>query len=85
MPDPSSGRTLLLTPLVLVAQQCDCGGNPFFGPIVVKGYAPLGKEYPSLIRYPDLTEVSVVGYTSLMCGPVATEPTTWGKVKSLYR
>jgi hypothetical protein len=84
MPDPSSGRTLLLTPLVFVSQQCDCNVG-FFGSIVVTGYTPLGKQNPSLIRYPDLTEVSGLGSYSYMCGPIATEPTTWGKVKSLYR
>lgn len=63
---------------------CDCSQGP--KSIVVGGYTPLGKTQPSAIRKEDFQEFSGVGMTSLICpGAIATEPSTWGQVKALYR
>lgn len=63
---------------------CDCSQGP--KPVVVGGYTPLGKTQPTVVRKEDFTEHSGVGLTSLICpGAIATEPTTWGQVKALYR
>lgn len=72
----------VLTPLVLYGV-CDCNQGP--QAVVVGGYAPLGKTSPSAIRKEDFAEFSGVGMTSLICGVVATEQSTWGQVKALYR
>ena len=72
----------VLLPLV-VWGPCECN---FPRPVVVGGYAPLGKTQPTAIRKEDFQEFPGVGMTSLICGfPFATEPSTWGKVKALYR
>lgn len=63
---------------------CDCGLGP--QPLVVRGYTPLGKNHPTAVRKEDFAEFSGVGMTSLVCPVgVATENTTWGQVKALYR
>lgn len=63
---------------------CDCAQGPYH--VVVHGYAPLGKTQPSAIRKEDFAELSGVGMTSLICpGFIATEQSTWGQVKALYR
>jgi hypothetical protein len=63
---------------------CDCAQGP--QPVVVGGYALLGKTQPSAVRREDFSEFAGVGMTSLICaGPIATEPSTWGQVKALYR
>lgn len=73
----------VLRPIVLWGN-CDCNHGP--QPVVVGGYAPLGKTQPSAVRKEDFTEFSGVGMTSLICpGPIATEQSTWGQVKALYR
>jgi hypothetical protein len=73
----------VLTPLVQYGV-CDCLQGP--QAIVVGGYGPLGKTSPSAIRKEDFEEFSGVGMTSLICpGIVATEQSTWGQVKALYR
>jgi hypothetical protein len=74
---------LALIPKVLWGP-CDCNGGPY--PLVVGGYTPLGKTQPSAVRKEDFQEFSGLGMTSLICpGPVATEQSTWGQVKALYR
>ncbi len=73
----------VLRPLVLWGV-CDCNQGP--QPIVVGGYTPLGKTSPSAVRKEDFQEFSGVGMTSLICpGFIATEQSTWGQVKALYR
>ena len=63
---------------------CDCSTGP--KSIVVGGYTPTGKPKPTAIRKEDFQEVEGVGLTSLICpGAIATEPSTWGQVKALYR
>jgi len=63
---------------------CDCAQGP--KPVVVGGYTALGKTQPTAVRKEDFTEHSGVGMTSLICpGPIATEASTWGQVKALYR
>jgi hypothetical protein len=84
---PFNGFTSVevLRPLVLWGQ-CDCNtpGGPY--PLVVGGYTPLGKTQPSAVRREDFQEFPGLGMTSLICpGPIATEATTWGQVKALYR
>jgi hypothetical protein len=66
---------------------CDCNSAPVGGyPLVVGGYTPLGKTQPSAIRKEDFVEIAGIGMTSLVCpGIVATEQSTWGQVKALYR
>lgn len=65
---------------------CDCGPGGGMYPLVVRGYTPLGKTQPSAIRREDFAEFSGVGLTSLICpGFIATEQSTWGGVKALYR
>jgi len=73
----------VLKPVVLWGV-CDCNQPP--QALVVGGYAPLGKTTPSAIRKEDFVEFSGLGMTSLICpGPIATEQSTWGQVKALYR
>lgn len=73
----------VLRPLVLWGN-CDCNQPP--QALVVGGYTPLGKTQPSAVRKEDFQEFAGVGMTSLICpGAIATEPTTWGQVKALYR
>lgn len=72
----------VLQPLVLWGP-CDCSQNPYA--VVVGGYTPLGKTQPTAIRKEDFQQFSGVGMTSLICADIATEPSTWGKVKALYR
>lgn len=73
----------VLTPTILWGP-CDCSQGPI--PLVVRGYTPLGKTGPTAIRREDFAEFAGVGMTSLICpGIVATQPSTWGQVKALYR
>lgn len=73
----------VLTPTI-VWGPCNCGTGPI--PVVVRGYTPLGKTGPSAIRKEDFAEFAGVGMTSLICpGIIATEQSTWGQVKALYR
>jgi hypothetical protein len=73
----------VLRPLVLWGP-CDCLQGP--QALVVGGYTPLGKTQPTAVRREDFAEFSGVGMTSLVCPVgVATEQTTWGQVKALYR
>ena len=62
---------------------CDCAIGPTA--VVVGGYTPLGKTQPTAIRKEDFQEFGGLGMTSIICGTTATEPSTWGKVKALYR
>jgi hypothetical protein len=72
----------VLYPLVLWGN-CDCSGGP---QAVVVGGADPSKPGPTAVRKEDFTEHAGVGMTSLICpGAIATEPTTWGQVKALYR
>jgi hypothetical protein len=74
---------LALKPLVLWGN-CDCAHGP--QAIVVGGYTPLNKPQPSAVRKEDFAEFFGLGMTSLICpGSIATEPSTWGQVKALYR
>jgi hypothetical protein len=63
---------------------CDCANGP--SAVIVGGYTPLGKTQPTAIRKEDSQEFPGLGMTSILCGPpMATEPSTWGRVKALYR
>lgn len=73
----------VLRPLVLWGN-CDCALGP--QPLVVGGYTPFGKVQPSAVRKEDFEEFLGIGMTSLICpGVIATEQSTWGQVKALYR
>jgi len=73
---------LALKPLVLWGE-CTCGPPQA---LVVGGYEPLGKFSPTVIRKEDFTEHAGIGMTSLICpGAIATQSSTWGGVKALYR
>jgi hypothetical protein len=77
---------LALIPAVLYGN-CDCNSGP--KPIVVHGYLhgmPGGKPGPTAVRREDFAEFPGLGMTSLICpGQIATEQSTWGQVKALYR
>jgi hypothetical protein len=63
---------------------CDCAAGP--QAIVVGPYPESGVNSPQGVRWPDYTTFPAVGMTSLICpGPVATQETTWGGIKALYR
>jgi len=63
---------------------CDCAIGPYA--VVIGGYTPLGKTQPTAIRKEDFQEFAGVGMTSIICdNAFAIEPSTWGKVKALYR
>lgn len=82
---PFDGFTpvVVLRPLVIWGP-CDCNNGS--QAMVVGGYQPLGKTQPSAVRRSDFQEFSGVGMTSLVCpDPIATEQSTWGQVKALYR
>jgi hypothetical protein len=73
----------VLWPLVLWGP-CNCNYGP--SPVIVGGYAPLGKTQPTAIRKEDFQEFSGIGMTSLICASdFAVAPSTWGHVKALYR
>lgn len=73
----------VLRPLVLWGN-CDCNLGP--QALVVGGYTPFGKVKPTAVKKEDFTEHEGIGMTSLICpGPIATEQSTWGQVKALYR
>jgi hypothetical protein len=78
--------SLVLMPVVIWGV-CDCAQGP--QALVVRGYgygSPVAKPAPTAIRKEDFAEFSGVGMTSLICpGAIATEPSTWGQVKALYR
>lgn len=85
---PFNGFTSVevLRPLVLWGP-CDCSQAPMGGyPLLVGGYTPLGKTKPTAVRREDFQEFEGLGMLSLICpGPIATEQSTWGQVKALYR
>lgn len=73
----------VLRPFVLWGP-CDCA-SPNPQSVVVGGANPT-KPGPTAVRKEDFVEFAGVGMTSLICpGVIATEPTTWGQVKALYR
>jgi hypothetical protein len=73
----------VLRPLVLWGP-CDCLNGQ--QPLVVHGYTPLGQADPSAVRRDDFQQFFGIGMTSLVCpNPIATEQSTWGQVKALYR
>jgi hypothetical protein len=75
----------VLRPLVLWGP-CVCNPNDGPQPLVVGGYTPLGKTKPTAVRKEDFQEFEGLGMTSLICpGFIATEQSTWGQVKALYR
>ena len=88
---PQSGSVplLALTVRVIWTGSCDCYGPPH--PVRVKGYwygnvGNGGHANPRAVRWPDFAEIEGVGMMSLVCpGQPATAPTTWGRVKALYR
>jgi len=62
---------------------CGCGAPKA---VVVGGNTTLGKTQPTAIRKEDLQSFGGVGMTSLILScPLATQPSTWGRVKELYR
>lgn len=89
LPQNGFAQLLALTVHGVWTGSCDCNGGP--QPLVVRGYnysnpGNGGNLDPVAVRWPDFIELSGVGMTSLICpGPVATEKTTWGGVKALYR
>ncbi|HEX5132505.1 MAG TPA: hypothetical protein VFX92_08465 [Candidatus Krumholzibacteria bacterium] len=89
LPQNGFDPLLALTVHAIWTGSCDCNNGP--QPLVVKGYhyAEIGnggKADPTGVRWPDYAELSGVGLTSLVCpGTIATEETTWGGVKALYR
>ena len=60
-----------------------CGGGGFWPFIVVEPHNESGKIQAT--RWPDLTKVEAAGGVNSLCGVLPTEPTTWGRIKALYR
>ena len=80
MLDPGASL-LVLRPFVFWVGGCNC-----FQAINVGGYAPLGKNAPSAVRYPEFIETDLLGDTThLAACEIKVESSTWGKVKALYR
>lgn len=75
---------LISTIFAVWTADCYCPGP---APIVVGPYPyPVPKTQPEGVRWPDLARLPAVGMTSLLCpGPVATQESTWGGIKALYR
>jgi hypothetical protein len=81
---PAGTQLVVLRPLILWTANCDLDFH--CDPITVGGYTPLGKTAPSYIRASDFTEHAAVGIATYRADCITpVEPTTWGKVKSLYR
>jgi hypothetical protein len=82
MLDGSQGPVVVMRALVSWAENCTCA------PILIGGYSPLGKTQPSVVRGSDFAEFPVVGvhtnFDPYVC-PTPVQPTTWGRVKALYR
>lgn len=89
LPQNGFNQLLALTVHTVWTGSCDCNAPPVS--IVVRGqhYAEIGVggyANPRAVRWPDFAELEGVGMTSLICpGIVATEQSTWGGVKALYR
>lgn len=89
LPQNGFSPLLALTVHTVWTSACDCNGGP--QAIVVRGYnysspGNGGNADPVAVQWPSYAEISGVGMTSLICpGPVATEQSTWGGVKALYR
>jgi hypothetical protein len=37
------------------------------------------------LRWPDLSEMTAIGMTSLVCATIPVEETSWGQIKALYK
>jgi hypothetical protein len=89
LPQNGFSPLLALTVHSVWTSACDCNAGP--QAIVVRGYNYAnagngGNADPVAVQWPSYAEISGVGMTSLICpGIVATEQTTWGGVKALYR
>lgn len=59
----------------------DCGGGPLF--ITVQPHPESGKIQGT--AWPDLTKIEATGGVNFLCGTVPVEPSTWGRIKALYR
>jgi hypothetical protein len=68
---------------------CDCGPQGTAQPVVVRGYKYAdgvnGSLNPEGVEAETYNVIPSVGMTSLICGPVSTQESTWGAVKALYR
>jgi hypothetical protein len=63
---------------------CDCAVGP--QRILVAKHPGSDANSPTGVRFEDYAIIPAVGMTSLICpGEVATEETTWGGIKALYR
>jgi hypothetical protein len=86
LPQNGFDDLLVLTAHAVWTSNCDCNAAP--QPLVVRGrtYLNDGSLSPVAVRWPDFAEIPGIGMTSLVCPDVvATEETTWGGVKALYR
>lgn len=85
LPQNGFAPLLALTVRALWTSACDCNAGP--QALTVRGYNyAIANPNPLAVRWPDFVELEGVGMTSLVCpGPIATEQTTWGGVKALYR
>jgi len=83
---PQNGYQTMLLSRVFVewTGDCDCSAGP--QPLRVVGYDDMLSPVPMVVRWPDGAQFQAVGMLSLICpGATATESTTWGGVKALYR
>jgi hypothetical protein len=76
---------LISTIFAIWTGDCNCQAGP--QPVVVGPFPyPVPKTRPAGVRWPDNTEITAVGMTSLLCpGAVSTQESTWGGIKALYR
>jgi hypothetical protein len=89
LPQNGFSALLALTVHSVWTSNCNCSAGP--QALVVRGYNYAnagngGNTDPVSVQWPSYAEISGVGMTSLICpGIVATEQSTWGAVKALYR
>ena len=78
---PQNGFGTVFVCGVLVQWQCDtCPGQNIPMPVVVNP----NTGFLGFTDFPNYNLFPAVGLTSLICATVATEESTWGKVKALY-
>jgi len=81
---PANASGNLLVQRILGFWDCKpCGGGGWVTFIVVEPHNESGKIQAT--KWPDLTKVEALGGVNSLCGVLPTQPTTWGRIKALYR
>lgn len=67
---------------VIWTGDCECYGDVY--PVAVSGYE--GATHPTIVSWPDYAQVQILARASQICQlPYPVKPTTWGRIKALYR